>query len=151
MELWQRYDAGAVVGDGTPFPSYTRDPDLYYHPTTHPGASLPHVWLERDRKKVSTIDLAGQDAFSVITGIGGGDWIAAAQELSAELGIPIKGYSVGMRQDYDDVLGEWTRLREIDDHGCLLVRPDRFIAWRSRSRVSNPREALKSAMRQILR
>ncbi len=150
VELGQRYEAGAVVGDGTPFPSYTRDPDLYYHPTTHPGASLPHVWLERDKKKVSTIDLAGKDAFSVITGIGGQDWVAAAEELSAELGVSIRGYSVGMRQDYDDVLGEWMRMREIDDHGCLLVRPDRFIAWRSRSRVSNPKEALKSVIQQIL-
>jgi 2,4-dichlorophenol 6-monooxygenase len=151
VELGQRYETGALVSDGTPFPPFTRDADLYYHPTTHPGASLPHVWLERDRKRVSTIDLAGKGAFSVITGIGGHDWIAAAQELSAELGIPIKGYSVGMRQEYDDVLGEWTRVREIEDHGCLLVRPDRFIAWRSPSRVAHPKEALRSAMRQILR
>lgn len=151
VELGQRYEVGAVVSDGTPFPPFTRDPDLYYHPTTHPGASLPHVWLERDRKKVSTIDLAGKGAFSVITGIGGEDWIAAAQQLSAELGIPVKGYSVGMRQEYDDVLGEWTRMREIEDHGCLLVRPDRFIAWRSHSRVANPKEALRLAIQQILR
>ena len=150
VELGQRYETGAVVSDGTSFPPYSRDPDLYYHPTTHPGANLPHVWLERDRQKISTIDLAGKGAFSVITGIGGQDWIAAAKELSAELGIPIKGYSVGLRQEYDDVLGEWTHKRELEDHGCLLVRPDRFVAWRSRSRVSNPKQELKSVMRRIL-
>jgi len=44
----------------------------------------------------------------------------------------------------------WTRMREIEDHGCLLVRPDRFIAWRSHSRVANPKEALRLAMQQIL-
>lgn len=150
VELGQRYESGALVSDGTPFPPYTRDPDLYYHPTTHPGASLPHVWLERGKHKISTIDLAGQGGFSVITGIGGQDWIAAAQELSTELGLPIKAYSVGLRQEYDDVLGEWTRQREIEDHGCLLVRPDRFIAWRSRSRVANPKQVLKSVLQQIL-
>ena len=150
VELGQRYETGAIVSDGTPFPSYTRDADLYYHPTTHPGASLPHVWLERDRKKVSTVDLAGNDAFSVIAGVGGQDWVSAAEELSAELGISIKAYTVGMRQEHDDVLGEWTRMREVDDHGCLLVRPDRFIAWRSLSGVSNAKETLKSVMQQIL-
>lgn len=150
VELGQRYEKGAVVSDGTPFPPYERDADLYYHPTTHPGAYLPHVWLERDRERISTIDLAGKGAFSVITGIGGQDWIDAAKEVSVELGIPINGYSVGLRQEYDDVLGEWTRKREIEDHGCLLVRPDRFIAWRSHSRVTNPRQALKDAMLQIL-
>jgi len=60
VELGQRYEAGAVISDGTAFPAYTRDPDLYYHPTTHPGAYLPHVWLERDRQRISTIDLAGR-------------------------------------------------------------------------------------------
>ncbi len=150
VELGQRYDSGAVVGDGTPFPEYTRDPELYYHSATHPGAYLPHVWLERNRQRVSTIDLAGKGSFSVITGIGGKDWLSAAAEVSRELGVPIKGFSVGMREDYDDVLGEWTRMREIDDHGCLLVRPDRFIAWRSHSRVSDSRKALMSVMQEIL-
>ncbi|HWM68220.1 MAG TPA: FAD-dependent monooxygenase [Steroidobacteraceae bacterium] len=150
VELGQRYEAGAVISDGTAFPAYTRDPDLYYHPTTHPGAYLPHVWLERDRQRISTIDLAGKGAFSVITGIGGQDWLDAAAEASKELGIPIKGYSVGLRQEYDDVLGEWMRVREIEDHGCLLVRPDRFIAWRSPSRVPRPTETLRSVMRQLL-
>jgi hypothetical protein len=30
------------------------------------------------------------------------------------------------------------------------VRPDRFIAWRSRSRVANPKQVLKSVLQQIL-
>jgi 2,4-dichlorophenol 6-monooxygenase len=41
-------------------------------------------------------------------------------------------------------------MREIEDHGCLLVRPDRFIAWRAHSRVSDPTKALMSVMREIL-
>ncbi len=111
---------------------------------------MPHVWLERDRRRLSTIDLAGKGSFSVITGIGGGAWVRAAEELSRELGVPIRGARVGLREEYDDVLGEWTRIREIGDHGCLLVRPDRFIAWRSHSGVSDPLSALRAAMRQIL-
>jgi len=150
VELGQRYQSRAIVSDGTPFPPYTRDPELYYHPTTHPGAYLPHVWLERDRRRLSTIDLAGKGSFSVITGIGGGAWVRAAEELSRELGVPIRGARVGLREEYDDVLGEWTRIREIGDHWCLLVRPDRFIAWRSHSGVSDPLSALRAAMRQIL-
>ena len=45
VEMGQRYRSGAVVSDGTPEPEYTRDPELYYHPTTWPGARLPHCWL----------------------------------------------------------------------------------------------------------
>ena len=36
--------------DGTAEPEYTRDRELYYHPTTWPGARLPHVWLDRDQQ-----------------------------------------------------------------------------------------------------
>ena len=46
VELGHRYRSDAVVPDGTPEPEYTRDPELYYHPTTWPGARLPHAWLE---------------------------------------------------------------------------------------------------------
>ena len=46
VELGHRYRSGAVIADGTPEPEFTRDPELYYHPTTWPGARLPHAWLE---------------------------------------------------------------------------------------------------------
>ncbi|MFD5329833.1 FAD-dependent monooxygenase, partial [Streptomyces sp. NPDC127092] len=46
VELGQRYRSAAVVDDGTPFPDPVGDPELYYQPTTHPGARLPHAWLE---------------------------------------------------------------------------------------------------------
>jgi 2,4-dichlorophenol 6-monooxygenase len=42
VELGQRYQSSAVVSDGTPEPAYERDPELYYHATTWPGARLPH-------------------------------------------------------------------------------------------------------------
>ena len=56
-----------------------------------------------------------------------------------------------MRQEYDDVLGEWTRRREVDDHGCVLVRPDRYIAWRSASRVKDPAGELRAVFKRLLR
>jgi 2,4-dichlorophenol 6-monooxygenase len=41
-------------------------------------------------------------------------------------------------------------VREVDDRGALLVRPDRHIAWRSLTAVESPREALASALSTIL-
>lgn len=150
VELGQRYSSNAVVDDGTPFPAPTRDPDLYYHPTSHPGGHLPHAWVEHNRHRVSTLDLAGRGRFSLIVGIGGAPWAKAAEVVSAELGIELPVFSVGYRCEHDDVLGEWEAIREIDDRGALLVRPDRFIAWRSAGRPENPEAALRSAVRQAL-
>lgn len=150
VDIGQRYTSVAVVDDGTPFPEPTRDPDIYYHPTTHSGAYLPHVWLEKDRESLSTLDLAGHGRFCLIVGIGGSPWREAAESLSAELGIKLPVYSVGFRCEYDDVVGEWTRMREIDDRGALLVRPDRHIAWRALTRPDSPTDALGAALRQAL-
>ena len=150
-DIGHRYATSrAVVGDGTPFPVSERDPELYYEPTTHPGAYLPHAWVERDRERVSTLDLAGHGRFCLIVGVGGEPWKVAAREVAAELGIELPAFAVGYRCEYDDVLGEWAGVREIDDRGALLVRPDRHVAWRSMSRPESPREALGSALRTIL-
>lgn len=150
VELGQRYESTAVVSDGTPFPAYARDPELHYHPTTHPGAHLPHVWLEHGTQRISTIDLAGNDGFALLTGIGGQPWLDAASTVGRELGVKIAGHSVGLRQPYDDVLGEWTRKREVRDHGCILVRPDGYVAWRSRDGVADAAGALRDVMSRIL-
>jgi 2,4-dichlorophenol 6-monooxygenase len=150
VELGQRYTSRAVVDDGTPFPEPARDPVLYYQPTTHPGGYLPHAWVEHDGRKVSTLDLAGHGRFCLIVGIGGEPWAQAAAKVSAELGIELPVYAVGYRCEYDDVLGDWAALREIDDRGALLVRPDRHIAWRSTTRPNQPDDELRAALRNAL-
>ena len=67
-----------------------------------------------------------------------------------ELGVDIEAACIGLRQEFDDPLGEWTKLREISDRGCLLVRPDRFIAWRSAALPSDPVQELRSVMLSVL-
>lgn len=150
VELGQRYESTAVVDDGTPFPVQERDPDLHYQPTTHPGAHLPHAWIEHERQQLSTLDLVGQGAFTLLVGIGCAPWLAAAEGLAEELGIALNIRRVGLRCEYDDVVGEWDAVREVDDRGAILVRPDRHVAWRSMSMASDPRGALESAVSQVL-
>lgn len=150
VELGQRYRSDAVADDGTAFPAFERDPELYYHPTTHPGAYLPHVWVERGGERISTLDLARNGRFSILAGIGGETWIDAAARVGATLGLAIDGHIIGLRQRIDDVKGEWARRREIGDTGCILVRPDGYIGWRSADLPADPATALEAALRQIL-
>ncbi len=150
VEMGQRYASKAVVSNGAPFPPYERDPELYYHPTTHPGAPLPHVWLQRGTEDISTLDLCGYDRFTLITGIAGSAWADAAAQVSRETGVSIEPVAVGLGQLNNDVLGAWSRMREIGDDGCLLLRPDRIIAWRCPRGVSDPAGALREAVTKIL-
>lgn len=128
----------------------TRDPELYHHPTTHPGARLPHAWLERDRESVSTIDLTGHQGFTVLTGIGGEPWLEAAPRVGEELGVPVTGQEVGPHATNDDILGRWAGVREIGDTGALLVRPDHHIAWRAHELADDPEAVLREALTSVL-
>ena len=137
-EFGQRYTSAAVFTDDEkePFSAKGREAEnstLYYEPCTYPGRRLPHAWL---RKKtpgplVSTIDLAGNGRFALFTGIGGHGWKEGAERLVAELGIPLCVVEVGRGLEWEDAYLEWEDKRGVDDDGCVLVRPDFFVAWRS--------------------
>ena len=150
VELGQRYRSSAVVDDGTPEPPYERDHELYYHPTTWPGARIPHCWLTRGSDTVSTLDVVGKGRFTLLTGIGGDAWVKAAQSVSEQLGVPIEALVIGPGRELDDLYGDWARVREIPDEGCLLVRPDAHIAYRAFDQPEDATETLRQAVNGLL-
>ena len=97
----------------------------------------------------STLDIVGGGRFTLLTGIGGGGWRAAAADL-ATAGFPIRCVTIGPGQDYEDPFGEWARASEIEDAGAILVRPDQFVAWRQRARAADCRAALGEALTKIV-
>ncbi|MBC8154921.1 MAG: FAD-dependent monooxygenase [Bacteroidetes bacterium] len=150
VEMNQRYQSGAIVADDLPEPAYHRDQELYYQATTWAGARLPHVWLGHNGHRVSTLDLAGKGHFTLITGIGGDGWVTAAATLSDELGMAIPTVLIGPGREYVDLYGEWAAIREIDESGCLLIRPDFHIALRVRTTSADAHTVLKNALQHIL-
>ena len=151
IEMNQRYDSGAVVRDGQPDPGFDRDPELHYQPTTWPGARLPHAWLfDQDGHRVSTLDLCGKGRWTILTGIGGGAWADAAEAIASATGMAVDVHVIGPRQDYEDHLGDWARLRETRDAGAVLVRPDQHVAWRSPDMVEDPAGELARVLNAIL-
>jgi hypothetical protein len=153
IEMNQRYVSDAVcLADEGPAPEGLEQEVKEHHISTRPGMRLPHAWVNTrvPGKKVSTIDLAGHGQFCLITGPGGQSWKESAQQVTKVIGVDIQGYSIGWKQDYEDVYFDWARRREVEEDGCVLVRPDRFVAWRSRSMVANCAITLEKVMRSIL-
>lgn len=151
VEMGQTYLSSAVIPDGTTMPEPKRDQELYYDPCTFPGRTVPHAWLQRNHGKLSTLDLVGKGKFTVLTGVGGQDWKTAAKAVSQQLGVEIQAVSIGGPNcDAQDVHGTWSDLRAIDDDGCLLVRPDRHVAWRQQGMSDQPSTDLEAIMRKIL-
>ena len=152
VEMNQRYASGAVVTDGQMEPAFELDAELHYQPTTWPGARLPHVWVfDRDTGgQVSTLDLCGGGAFTVLTGIGGEAWCEAATAIAADMGLDLRCHVIGPRQAYVDHVGDWARASEISDTGCLLVRPDHHVAWRCEEMSADPQGELSRVLKTIL-
>ena len=149
VELGQRYRSSAIAS-AEPFPEYPRDPELYFQADTVPGSHLPHAWVQHNGERVSTLDLVDYGGFTLLTGIGGSAWDEAARAVANELGVQITTARLGLRQEYDDLLGEWSKIRDVSDRGCLLARPDRFVAWRSRGLPSDPTGDLRRVMLSLL-
>lgn len=150
VEIGQIYRGDAVRTDGQRRPDFERDAELYYQPTTFPGARLPHAWLAGAEGQVSTHDITGKGRFTLLTGVGGEAWVEAAQRLAAETGVPLDARVIGIGQEYGDVLGQWREQSEVHEDGAVLVRPDAHVAWRAPTLVEQPFEALRDALCEVL-
>jgi 2,4-dichlorophenol 6-monooxygenase len=150
VDLGQFYESTAVVGDGSARTAPVRDPELYYQASTVPGSHLPHAWVGDARARRSTLDLAPYSRFTLITGIAGEAWADAASKVAADLGIPLGAVIIGPGREVTDIYYDWARIREVEEDGAILVRPDKFIGWRSARLPADPETALRGALRKLL-
>lgn len=151
VEMNQRYASSAVIADETVGPeAFARDEQLYVQPTTRPGAKIPHVWLvNASGHRISTLDVVGQGYFTVVTGIAGQAWADAAQAFDLPF---LKTVVIGST-DAQDLYCDWQRMREVQESGVLLVRPDGHVAWRCHEVLASAKdtaEALTTALSQVL-
>ncbi|KAL1413520.1 hypothetical protein Q8F55_001294 [Vanrija albida] len=147
--MGQFYESDIVVSDGTR-PKGDKDADLYYRVSTSPGARLPHAWVGDRSRKVSTLDLAKYSGYTLFTGTTGAAWTAAADKVAAELGVPLTPVVIGPGGTAEDLYYDWARLREVDEDGALLVRPDKHVAWRSMGAAKDPEGELRTALKKVL-
>ncbi|HWG03342.1 MAG TPA: hypothetical protein VG164_16025 [Trebonia sp.] len=125
VDMGQFYESTAIVGDGSVKPPPARGPELYFQPSTVPGDRLPHVWV-------------------------GEAWAEAAAKAGAELAVPLETVVIGPGREVTDIYYDWARIREIDEDGALLIRPDKHIGWRSMNLPPDPESSLRAALRRLL-
>ena len=120
---------------------------------TLPGRPLPHAWVEgEDGRRRSTLDLVRPGRFLLITGEEGTSWVDAGRIVADELGVPLDVVAIGhTKGDFLDPRSSWVKQREISPDGAVLVRPDRFVAWRSPGGSDHPQDELHRALKLILR
>jgi 2,4-dichlorophenol 6-monooxygenase len=149
-DMGQFYDSDAIVSDGSARPQPARDAQLYYEQSTVPGSHLPHAWVGDHRVRLAAMDIAPYSQFTLITGIAGHDWVDAAAKVAADLGVTIKAVVIGPGREVTDLYYDWAKVRETDESGALLVRPDKHIAYRATTLPSDPAAELRAALEAVL-
>lgn len=124
-------------------------PSLFLSIDGRPGRRAPHIWVENQGKRISTLDLLGK-SFVLLAGADGAGWLDAANEVSTALSIDIAAYCVGPKGDLVAPKGEFESAVGISSGGAILVRPDDFVVWRERREPSSHKTKLEQAMRQAL-
>lgn len=122
------YRSSAVLGAGPDLPP-ARRPDEW---AGRPGTRAPHVWIDRDGDRVSTIDLSARN-WVLLTA--GGDWNVE----------PVPGLAL------DQVCAdEAAPAFDLKPGGGVLIRPDGYVAWRSQEAPADPRTAVRDALAGLL-
>ncbi|WP_031510402.1 FAD-dependent oxidoreductase [Streptomyces megasporus] len=142
--LAYRYVRGAVLGVDPATPILPPTPRL----TGEPGSRAPHLWLDHDGRRVSTLDLYERTPV-LLSSDTAPEWHTAARQLVQRLSVPLASYRVGTTPDADLVPADdadWARHHGVTPQGAVLVRPDGFVAWRSPGPDSHPRDTLHSVL-----
>ena len=85
-----------------------------------PGTRAPHIFLDHEGKRISTLDLFGRN-FVLLTAIQGHAWRECAKEMT--IGLDVHTIE---QPEFSEAYG-------IQPSGAVLVRPDGFVAWRAKS------------------
>jgi 2-polyprenyl-6-methoxyphenol hydroxylase-like FAD-dependent oxidoreductase len=126
IELGYRYRSAAIL------PEPNDDGSVHLNPRESrglPGARAPHVWLKQRGKVISTLDLYDRH-FVLLAGAEAHAWCDHGAAAAAVLGLALKIYRPG-RDGLEDPDGQLGPAHGIKSDGCVLVRPDGFVAWRA--------------------
>ncbi len=145
-----RYRSQAILGDVAAPPSPDKI-ELLDRPELNglPGTRVPHLWVEQQGQRISTLDLL-DGRFVLLTGTGGASWYEAAAVVAADLGIGLVTYRIGPDADLLDLENDWQTKMGVSSEGAVLVRPDGFVAWRSSTLSTTPGPLLEQVLACIL-
>ena len=114
-----------------------------------PGTRAPHVWLERQGKRISTLDLFSTQFVLLVSELGS-SWLEAAHALISQQKYELVAYSVGDEADLIDREHQWASTYKMVPGGAILIRPDGFVAWRTDGKETNPRQTLERVLKHVL-
>ena len=139
MEFGEVYRSRGIIGAGSSLPPAKR-PDQW---AGQPGTRAPHVWLQRNGKTISTIDLLCKSWVLLSHSAAWKDMLKKAKE------------KVSVNAVFEEVIQDepapfsFQEAFGVTSDGASLVRPDGYIAWRC-DMLPESSDSLTEALKQVL-
>ena len=147
VEMGYRYDSAAICHDGDPGPLHENPRDSH----ARVGTRAPHAWVKTpDGRRLSTIDLGGGTRFVIVTGPNAQSWVKAIRAVTETGGMPLRDVDVyGLDSPgFEDPDGSVAQAFGLTND-IALIRPDGFVAWRSKTPTGSP-SAVAGALAQAI-
>jgi 2-polyprenyl-6-methoxyphenol hydroxylase-like FAD-dependent oxidoreductase len=145
VDLGYRYRSAAVTPDGDDDGSIHGDPRSA---NGMPGTRSPHLWLERDGERLSTLDLFGRE-FVLLAGPEAGEGCEAGRDAAERLGVRLEVHRVGTGSALADPDSAFPAAHGLRPGGAVIVRPDGFVGWRGQADAGSP-DAVIDALGSLL-
>ncbi|KAJ5731964.1 hypothetical protein N7493_003445 [Penicillium malachiteum] len=142
MEFGQIYISNGIIGSSESLPQAMKPDEWKGQPGTH----LPHFWVEMDGGCQSSLDLVGSKSWTLL--FASGEWEDAACRVNETSSIPLKGVQVGQSAQVVPP-NDFSALFGVSENGCVLVRPDGYIAWRLAGLPSDCPQVLDDILCQV--
>lgn len=152
IEFGYVYDSGAIIKEGNGDELHTgaaapmnEDPR---ESKGRPGTRAPHLYLQRDGRQISSLDLFDRN-FTLLAGPDGTAWCESANAAGKRLGISVDVHRVGAG-GLSDPEGAFGAAFGIAPTGAVLVRPDGFVVWRAKANQADSVEEISSVLASVL-
>jgi 2-polyprenyl-6-methoxyphenol hydroxylase-like FAD-dependent oxidoreductase len=144
IELGYLYRSSAILSENDSA-SLHEDPN---QTCGRPGSRAPHLSLQRNGQRLSSLDLFGE-SFVLLAGPQGKAWCAAGRMVAKQVAdLDLDCYRVGA--DLSDPEGRFEPAYGLSAAGAVLIRPDGFVAWRANAMGDDPHATIARALDAIL-
>ncbi|HSD73135.1 MAG TPA: FAD-dependent monooxygenase [Steroidobacteraceae bacterium] len=145
VELGYVYHSHAIIAESP------TDSSLHLNPRetrAFPGTRMPHYWLQRAGRELSTLDLIGGH-FTLLGAADATAWCQSAARVAGQLGIELDVFRIG-QDGLQDPTDAFAPAYGLEPSGCVLIRPDGFVAWRARSGAGASAERFREVLTALL-
>lgn len=141
MEFGQIYISKGIIGVDEEVPR-VKKPDEW---AGLPGTHLPHFWVSKEGQKAPILEVVGQGSWTLVSQTD--EWSRIVAQINKTSDIKLKSVQIG----HDVQLleqGTFEKSFGVERSGASLIRPDGYIAWRSKELPSGAAEVVDKVLAQ---